>query len=96
MRHEKREVFALHGRVSDMSFQGSQPSYPVSLIEPERIVPNQLPTIVIHRVHDTSSPNPHDHGFSCVQTLQLFKAPDGCDDLDRSVKKCQPSMRRRG
>jgi len=91
VRHKKSEVFSVHGGVGNVPFQGGQTSYSVSLIESECIIPNQLPIIVICRVHDTNSPGLHDDDFGCVQTLKLFKVPDGHDDLSRCVKEHLPN-----
>jgi len=71
------EPVIIHGRIDDMSLQGVQTFHSVGLIEPEGIVPNQSPTIVIYRVDNADSSGPHDDDFSCVRGLKLFKVPDG-------------------
>ena len=57
------------------------------LIEPESIVPNQLPNIVVCRVHNAQSPGPQYHDFDGVPTLKFFKAPDSRNDRRGPAKK---------
>jgi hypothetical protein len=48
---------------------------------------------MIHRVYNAHGPGPHDDNFSCVETLKLFKAPDGHVDLcGRTEKLWQKSV----
>ena len=89
---EEPFVGDFRGRVDDMSCQGDQASKSMGLIEPERLVLNQLPSDPIHRVYDTDGPGPHDYEFSRVKTLKFFEAPDGSDDLCGCVKKLWPRV----
>jgi len=58
------------------------------------IVPNQLPTIVVHRVHNADGPGPHDNNFNRVQALKLFEPPDDHDNPRGRVKGLRKSSAR--
>ena len=67
--------------VGDMSFQTFQASHSVGLIEQACTLLDQLPGIMIFGIEDANGPSPHDRNFSGLQTLKLFEAANGSDNL---------------
>jgi len=75
--HEECNMPGHSGR--DTSFQVGQASHSAALVEPECIVPNQLPSIAVYQAYDTNGPSPHDYCFGSIRTPMFFQAPNSCD-----------------